>query len=114
MNNNIRLRTFLAELRKFLPEKTIYLALSSLPEDIFDKEENVNVPCFENDEEVQVFIKKNGFDEPDNLANFFLKPYYDSLEDEINAILRDMEDAERSRSEIERVAYDLEYMSIYG
>ena len=53
MNNNIRLRTFLAELRKFLPEKTIYLALSSLPEDIFDKEENVNVPCFENDEEVQ-------------------------------------------------------------
>ncbi len=114
MNNNINVRTFLAELRKFLPEKTIYLALSSLPEDIFDKEENVNVPCFANDEEVQEFINKNGFEEPDNLANFFLKPYYDSLEDEINAILRDMEESEGARSEIESVTYDLEYMSIYG
>ena len=40
--------------------------------------------------------------------------YYDSLEDEINAILRDMEESERARAEIESVTYDLEYMSIYG
>ena len=114
MNTNIKVRTFLAELRKFLPEKTIYVALSSLPEDIFDKEENVNVPCFENDAEVQEFIKSNALEDPENLMNFFLKPYYDSLEDEINAILRDMEESERAGSEIESVTYDLEYMSIYG
>lgn len=114
MNNNIKIRTFLAELRKFLPEKTIYLALSSLPEDIFDKEENVSVPCFDNDDKIKGFINNNGLEDPENLANFFLKPYYDSLEDEINAILRDMEESDKARAEIESVSYDLEYMSIYG
>ncbi|MCR4638584.1 hypothetical protein [Ruminococcus sp.] len=114
MNDHIKVRTFLAELRKFLPERTIYSALSSLPEDIFDKDENVKVPCFENDDEVQEFIKKNGFEEYENLANFFLEPYYDSLEDEINAILKDLEGSENVKSEIESITYDLEYMSIYG
>ena len=52
MNDNMKVKAFLAELRKFLPEKTIYLALSSLPGDVFDNEEYLNIPTFGNDEEI--------------------------------------------------------------
>ena len=52
MNDNNRIRVFLAQLRKFLPERVIYETLSSLPEDLFENEDYVSVPEFESDNEI--------------------------------------------------------------
>ena len=56
MDNNMKLRFFLAQLRKFLPEKTIYEALSSLPEDIFDVDDYLHIPCLSSDEDVMFYF----------------------------------------------------------
>ena len=114
MNENIKVKNFLAELRKFLPEKTIYLALSSLPEDIFDNEEYTCVPSFENDKEVQEFIEANGFEVPENIISFFMKPYFDHIEEMLNNMLGDVETTEHCEAQIESVTFNNEYMSIYG
>ncbi|MBP5379518.1 MAG: hypothetical protein J6Y64_08270 [Ruminococcus sp.] len=112
MNDNIKVKTFLSELRRFLPEKTIYLALSSLPEDVFDNEEYLNIPSFENDEEISEFIRNKGFEDPEKLMNFFMEQYFERLEDMMNAMFSDM--VKREEQITCDYSYDFEYMSVYG
>ena len=112
MNDNMKVRAFLAELRKFLPEKTIYLALSSLPDDVFDNEDYLNIPSFENDEEVQTFIRNNNFEVPENIINFFMEQYFDNLEEMLKDVLGETEKSDETISN--DYSYDLEYMSVYG
>ena len=114
MNDNMKVKAFLAELRKFLPEKTIYLALSSLPEDVFDNEEYLNIPTFGNDEEIQEFIRNKGFEEPENIINFFMEQYFDNLEEMLKDVLGDIEKEDETISYDCSNDYDLEYMSVYG
>ena len=112
MNENIKVRTFLAELRKFLPEKTLYIALSSLPEDIFDTEEYLSIPYFKNDEEVQEYIRNNGFEDPENIINFFAEQYFNNLEEMMQIMFKDMEKTAEPISC--DYSNEYEYMSLYG
>ena len=112
MNDNMKVRAFLAELRKFLPEKTIYLALSSLPDDVFDNEDYLNIPSFTNDEEVQTFIRNNNFEVPENMINFFMEQYFDNLEEMLKDVLGETIKSDETVSNDS--SYDLEYMSVYG
>ena len=75
MNDHSRLRFFLKQLRRFLPEKTIYETLSSLPEDIFDDDDYLNIPYFNSDDEIRTFIYDNGYDDSQNLISFFMEQY---------------------------------------
>lgn len=112
MNDNMKVRAFLAELRKFLPEKTIYLALSSLPDDVFDNENYLNIPSFESDAEVQEFIRNNGFEDPERIINFFMEQYFDNLEEMLRDVLGDIDKPDETVSYDN--SYELEYMSVYG
>jgi hypothetical protein len=114
MNENSNVKVFLSQLRKFLPEKTIYLALSSLPEDIFDNEDYMTYPCFESDEEIYDFIRTNGFEDPKNLIDFFTKPYFDKLEEMLKDMFADTESQYKVDFQTETISFDMEYMSIYG
>ncbi len=91
MNDNSKVKLFLSQLRKFLPEKTIYLSLSSLPEDIFDNQDYISIPCLKNDNEIHNFIKDNGFEDPQNIINFFMEQYFAKLDEMLSDIFEDME-----------------------
>jgi hypothetical protein len=91
MDDNKNIRTFLTQLRKFLPERVIYEALSALPEDIFDIEGYISVPCLKNDEEVQEFISTYGFEDPQNIISFFVEQYMDNLCYIMDEVFDDME-----------------------
>lgn len=91
MDNNKKLRSFLTQLRKFLPEKTIYEALSSLPEDIFEVDDYIRIPCLNTDKEVQEFIHDNGFEDSENMIRFFMDQYMVYLDDIINDIFEELE-----------------------
>ena len=91
MNENRIVKGFLSQLRKFLPEKVIYEALSVLPEDIFDNEELLDIPTFRSDREIYEFIKKNGFENSENLACFFMEQYLEDLNAFIDELLDEMD-----------------------
>lgn len=112
MNDNKKVKAFLAQLRRFLPEKTIYLALSSLPEDVFDNEEYTRIPDLETDEEIQALINDKGFEDPDNLANFFMEPYMENLENMLNEVLGDMESAADCETRSENIYFNMKYNQV--
>lgn len=103
MNDHKKISIFLDELRKFLSERVIYESLCALPEDIFDVEDYITVPVFENDEEVRGFIDEHGFEDSDNIVRFFLDQYMDKLNDIIDDIVASVGN-DRSCS-----FYDLDY-----
>ncbi len=98
MNENSEIKTFLSQLRKFLPERVIYEAFSALPEDIFDVEDYISVPYLKSDEEIQEFISENGFEDPQNIISFFMEQYMNNLFDIISDVFDDMEDRDESGS----------------
>lgn len=108
MDDNKNIRTFLAQLRKFLPERVIYEALSALPEDIFDIEGYISVPCLNNDEEVQEFISTYGFEDPQNIISFFVEQYMDNLCYIMDEVFDDMEITD------ETSMYNVDYDYIYS
>lgn len=89
MDDNREVRNFLAQLRKFLPERVIYEALSVLPDDIFDIEDYIRIPCFKDDNEVQTFIIEHGFEDSDNIIAFFMEQYMANICDIIDSILEE-------------------------
>lgn len=103
MNDNREVRNFLAQLRKFLPERVIYEALSSLPDDIFDIDNEITVPCLKNDEEIQEFINQNDMENSENLSNFFMKQYMDKFNSIIDEIMEKMAKSE------DCLLYDFDY-----
>ena len=112
MNDNKKVKAFLAQLRRFLPEKTIYLALSSLPEDVFDNEEYTRIPDLETDEEIQALINDKGFEDPDNLANFFMEPYMEYLEIMLKEVLGDLESAADCETRYENIYFNMKYNQV--
>ena len=108
MDDHKNIRTFLAQLRKFLPERVIYEALSALPEDIFDIEGYISVPCLNNDEEVQEFISTYGFEDPQNIISFFVEQYMDNLCYIMDEVFDDMEITD------ETSMYNVDYDYIYS
>lgn len=108
MDDNKNIRTFLAQLRKFLPERVIYEALSALPEDIFDIEGYISVPCLKNDEEVREFISTYGFEDPQNIISFFVEQYMDNLCYIMDEVFDDMEITD------ETSMYNVDYDYIYS
>ncbi len=98
MDNNMKLRFFLAQLRKFLPEKTIYEALSSLPEDIFDVDDYLHIPCLSSDEDVKKFICDNGFEDPENIIRFFMDQYMVYFDEIINDIFEELDISDGSNT----------------
>lgn len=108
MDDNKNIRTFLAQLRKFLPERVIYEALSALPEDIFDIEGYISVPCLKNDEEVREFISAYGFEDPQNIISFFVEQYMDNLCYIMDEVFDDMEITD------ETSMYNVDYDYIYS
>ena len=108
MNDNLKVRTFLAQLRKFLPEKVRYMALSALPEDIFDFDDYLSFPDFSNDKEIEEFIDNNGFEDPDNLICFFMQQYMDNLNEMIDEMFDEWEMSDTNG------IYDIDYSWIYA
>ena len=96
MNDNSKVKFFISQLRKFLPEKTIYLSLSSLPEDIFDNQDYISIPCLKSDDEIQEFIKDNGFEDPQNIINFFMEQYFARIDEMLKDIFEEMEKPDES------------------
>ena len=91
MNNISKMKLFLSQLRKFLPERVIYEALSAFPEDIFDVEDYISIPCLNSDDEVREFITDYGFEDPQNIINFFMEQYFAKLDEMLSDIFEDME-----------------------
>ena len=96
MNDNNKIREFLAHLRKFLPEKTIYMAFSVLPEDMFDIEDYISIPSFESDEEIRKFIENNGFEDPDNIIKFFMDQYMEKLHSMLEEFFDELENRDEN------------------
>ena len=107
MNNHSQVKKFLAQLRKYLPERVIYEALSALPEDIFDIENYISIPCLESDEEVKEFISTYGFEDPNNIISFFMEQYMNNLCYIINEVFDDMKMTDESSF------YDVDYSCLY-
>lgn len=91
MNDHVKLRAFLTQLRKFLPEKTIYETLSSLPEDIFDDDDYICIPYLSSDEDVQRFISDNGFEKSENIINFFMEQYMNHFYELLDNIFEELD-----------------------
>ena len=85
------MKLFLSQLRKFLPERVIYEALSAFPEDIFDVEDYISIPCLNSDDEVREFITDYGFEDPQNIISFFMDQYMNNLCYIMNDVFEDME-----------------------
>ena len=90
------MKVFLSQLRKFLPEKVIYVAFSAFPEDIFDVEDYLKIPCLESDEEVRDFISEYGFEDPQNIISFFMEQYMNTICYVMNDVFENMEITDES------------------
>ena len=105
MNDNNRIRVFLAQLRKFLPERVIYETLSSLPEDIFENEDYVSVPEFESDNEIKQFIDEYGLMDSENFIAFFMDQYMNFFNNMIDEIIEGLDEYDFSMDPVYSLMY---------